>query len=87
MAKCIVLLPVSFQHKLFIFSNPIQRNNLNGYGDPKDGGTPLFDEITGKRIDRYEYILKNIQIDLGNADDSKLLLNFTQKKVASSRGK
>ena len=35
-------------------------NNLNRYGDPKDtaymGGTPLFDEKTGRHIDRYEYI-------------------------------
>jgi len=40
----------------------IRDNNLNQYGDPKGtvytGGTPLFDETTGKRIDRYEYILK-----------------------------
>jgi len=41
----------------------IIENNLNQYGDPKDifylGGTPLFDEKTGRSIDRYEYILKN----------------------------
>lgn len=40
----------------------IKDNNLNQYSDPKDtvytGGTPLFDEKTGQRIDRYEYILK-----------------------------
>jgi hypothetical protein len=40
----------------------IEKNNLNMYGDPKDtmytGGTPLFDERTGKKTDRYEYILK-----------------------------
>jgi hypothetical protein len=34
---------------------------LNEYGDPKDtvyaGGTPLFDERTGLKIDKYEYIL------------------------------
>lgn len=43
----------------------IKDKNLNIYGDPKDtmytGGTPLFDESTGKTIDRYEYILKNHQ--------------------------
>jgi len=41
----------------------IVENQLNQYGDPADtvyaGGTPLFDETTGKTIDRYEYILKN----------------------------
>ena len=41
----------------------ILKNNLNQYADPKDtvymGGTPLFDEKTGKSIDKYEYILKN----------------------------
>ncbi len=40
----------------------ILKNNLNKYGDPKDtvytGGTPLFNEMTGKAVDRYEYILK-----------------------------
>lgn len=38
----------------------ITKNNLNNYGDPIDtaypGGTPLFNEATGKRIDIYEYI-------------------------------
>ncbi len=38
----------------------INANNLNKYGDPKDtmyaGGTPLFNESSGERIDRYEYI-------------------------------
>ncbi len=41
----------------------IIENDLNQYGDPKNtvylGGTPLFNEITGGTIDRYEYILKN----------------------------
>ena len=41
----------------------IKENNLNKYGDPQGmmytGGTPLFDEKTGKRIDRYDYILRN----------------------------
>lgn len=40
----------------------IKDNNLNQFGDPKDlmyaGGTPLFNEATGEKIDRYEYILK-----------------------------
>lgn len=38
-------------------------NSLNRYGDAMDifyaGGTPLFDEATGKSIERFEYILKN----------------------------
>lgn len=40
----------------------IKKEGLNQYGDPKDtvysGGTPLFDEKTGEKIDRYEYILR-----------------------------
>ena len=38
-------------------------NKLNQYGESADtlyaGGTPLFDELTGKTLDRYEYIFKN----------------------------
>ncbi len=38
----------------------IKRNNLNNVGDSRDtiyaGGTPLFDERTGKREDRIDYI-------------------------------
>jgi len=41
----------------------LKENNLNRYGDPGDtmytGGTPLFNEATGKSLDRYDYILKN----------------------------
>ena len=37
-------------------------NGYNRYGDPEDtyytGGTPLFNEMTGEAIDRYEYILE-----------------------------
>ncbi|MBZ9572463.1 hypothetical protein KJA15_03975 [Patescibacteria group bacterium] len=40
----------------------ILENNLNQYGDPKDtvyiGGTPLFNEMTGESIDKYQYILE-----------------------------
>lgn len=40
----------------------ISTNNLNQYGDPENtaysGGTPLFNETTGQRIDRYDYIKK-----------------------------
>lgn len=42
--------------------NWITKNNLNTYGDPMDtmytGGTPLFNEATGERTDRYIYISK-----------------------------
>ena len=41
----------------------ILENDLNQYGDSKNmfytGGTPLFNEKTGERIDKYEYILRN----------------------------
>ena len=40
----------------------IERENRNPYGDERDtvymGGTPLFNEMTGKSKDRYEYILE-----------------------------
>jgi hypothetical protein len=39
----------------------IKKKGLNEYGDPKGtmymGGTPLFDEFSGARKDRYDYIL------------------------------
>lgn len=39
----------------------ILQNDLNEYGDPKDtiyaGGTPLFNEATGEKIYRFQYIL------------------------------
>lgn len=39
----------------------IKKHGLNEFGDKKDtmyaGGTPLFNERTGKMRDRYEYIL------------------------------
>jgi len=39
----------------------IEKNNRNKYGDELDtvytGGTPLFDETTGKTISRYEYMV------------------------------
>jgi hypothetical protein len=40
----------------------IKEKKRNPYGDPPDtmyaGGTPLFDERTGRSRDRYEYILE-----------------------------
>lgn len=40
----------------------IRKNSLNKFGDLKDtvyaGGTPLFDEKTGKVTDLYEYIIQ-----------------------------
>ncbi len=39
----------------------IKRLGLNEYGDAPDtmyaGGTPLFNEMTGKTTDRYDYIV------------------------------
>jgi hypothetical protein len=39
----------------------IKDNKRNPYGDEKNtmytGGTPLFDEKTGKTRDKYDYIL------------------------------
>lgn len=39
----------------------IKKKGLNEFGDPKGtmyaGGTPLFDERTGRVRDRYDYIL------------------------------
>lgn len=41
----------------------IAKRGLNQYGDPKGtvytGGTPLFNEMTGRTTDRYDYIIKN----------------------------
>jgi len=41
----------------------LDENKLNRFGDPMGtmyvGGTPLFCEVTGQVIDRYEYILRN----------------------------
>ena len=40
----------------------IRDQNRNEFGDAKDtvyaGGTPLFNEMTGRTLDKYEYILK-----------------------------
>jgi hypothetical protein len=43
--------------------NWLDEKGLNRYGEAKNaiytGGTPLFNEKTGKAIDRYDYIIKN----------------------------
>jgi len=40
----------------------LKERGLNEYGDAPGtvyaGGTPLFDERTGRRTDRYDYILR-----------------------------
>lgn len=40
----------------------VRENGLNEFGDRPGtvyaGGTPLFNEMTGRQMDRYEYILK-----------------------------
>lgn len=52
---------ISLEEKQLIEAWIIE-NDLNQYGDPKNtayiGGTPLFDEKTGKSIDKYEYVLR-----------------------------
>ncbi len=39
----------------------LAEKGLNEYGDPKDtmyaGGNPLFDESTGRKMDRIDYVL------------------------------
>jgi hypothetical protein len=39
-------------------------NNLNRYGDASStmyaGGTPLFNEVTGASVDRFDYILNKL---------------------------
>ena len=39
----------------------LKQQGLNQYGDPQGtmyaGGTPLFDEATGERTDRLDYLL------------------------------
>jgi hypothetical protein len=46
-----------------MIDNWIDEKDLNRYGEAKNaiytGGTPLFDEKTGKAIDRYDYIIAN----------------------------
>jgi len=55
--------------------NWLEKKGLNKYGDAKNavytGGTPLFDEKTGKAFERYDYILNKFpdileQIKKGN---------------------
>jgi hypothetical protein len=40
----------------------IRQNNRNEFGDAQGtayaGGTPLFDERTGRSMDRYDYVLR-----------------------------
>ena len=42
------------------------KNKLNQYGDAQDtlytGGTPLFDEQTGKSLNRYEYLFEKFPV-------------------------
>jgi len=56
-----VTAPVSSSEKAAIESW-ISANNLNEFGDPQGtvytGGTPLVDEATGNKIDKYSYITK-----------------------------
>ncbi len=40
----------------------LRENPVNEFGDRPDtvymGGTPLFNEMTGRTVDKYDYILK-----------------------------
>lgn len=40
----------------------IRERGLNEFGDRPDtvyaGGSPLFNEMTGRHVDRYEYVLR-----------------------------
>lgn len=51
----------------------IKEKKLNPYGDPSDtmymGGTPLFNEATGRSKDRYEYVLEK-HPELGRGDSN-----------------
>lgn len=53
--------PISAQEQRQI-NQWIEKNDLNQFGDQKDtvypGGTPLYNEATGKAMDTYVYILK-----------------------------
>jgi len=53
---------LTFEEEKLLIDKWIQEQDLNQNGDPKDtvytGGTPLFNEATGERIDRYDYILE-----------------------------
>ncbi len=44
-----------------LIDDTIKRLGLNEYGDAKGtvyaGGTPLFNEFSGKTVDRYDYIV------------------------------
>ncbi|MCC7494321.1 MAG: hypothetical protein IT204_18330 [Fimbriimonadaceae bacterium] len=51
----------------------LRDEDRNEYGDPRDtmyaGGTPLFDERTGRTVDRYTYILqKHPHLGAGSED-------------------
>jgi len=52
---------LSDQQKAWI-DDKIRKDGLNTFGDPKGtvyaGGTPLFNEMTGQTLDRYDYIVR-----------------------------
>jgi hypothetical protein len=57
----------------------IKENNLNPYGDPVHtmyaGGTPLFDESTGKYLDQYEYLYQRYPDKPWDTPVSRIALN------------
>ncbi|KAF1332415.1 hypothetical protein FI667_g3604, partial [Globisporangium splendens] len=77
----------------------IKKNDLNQYGDSKDtfytGGTPLFDETTGKTRDLYDYILhrhpdrpwKSIEVveaQAAQANVDAVAVSFQQKDASAT---
>lgn len=52
----------------------LQKNGYNRYGDSQDaiytGGTPLFNERTGEKMNRYDYILKKFPNILKRAEET-----------------
>lgn len=59
--KPLLPMQVAKQEKQKIDQWIINNSNLNQYGDSKNtvyiGGTPLFNEATSERVDRYKYII------------------------------
>ncbi|MBU1037236.1 hypothetical protein KKF32_04380 [Patescibacteria group bacterium] len=55
----------------------LEGNNLNQYGDEKNtvylGGTPLFDEATGRSLERYSYLLLKFPQLINELDLSQYL--------------
>uniref|UniRef100_K3X6G8 Cystatin domain-containing protein n=1 Tax=Globisporangium ultimum (strain ATCC 200006 / CBS 805.95 / DAOM BR144) TaxID=431595 RepID=K3X6G8_GLOUD len=74
----------------------IKKNDLNQFGDSKHmaytGGTPLFDETTGKTRDLYDYILhrhpdrpwKSIEVVEAQVNMDAVAVSFQQKDASAT---